>query len=164
MTSKSAVLAASFHSCGYRRSVRPSASSASASTSVGRRDGIPARGVGERDLELVEDGAEPSRRDGARRCERRLDVVVRGLGAVAERDCLLDLEVERHASVLHASSVLDRDESHEALELARVADELLAHERRGAEARERALDTRERSLLRGAPAAEAAAIDLEGGA
>ena len=94
---------------------------------------------------------------GSRRHERRLEVVERGRGSVAERDRLLDLEVERHAAVLDAAAVLDRDEPQEALELAGAPRELLVRERRGAEARERALDAREPAPPGDAPRAAAAA-------
>ena len=112
---------------------------------VGRLDPVAARGGGEVVAERRERRLELSGRGGVAAEEDRLEVGERGGRAVAERDRLLDLEVEHDAPVADAASVLDRDELGEAQELAGAPQLLRVGERRGAEALERALEPDERA-------------------
>ena len=88
----------------------------------------------------VEQVAEPPRVLLVLEREQVLEVTEGLGGAVAERDRLLDLEVERDLSVLHAAPVLDRDEGEEAQELPGAPQLLLPGERSGAEALECRVD------------------------
>ena len=75
---------------------------------------------------------------GSRSVELALEVRERGGGAVAEGDRLLDLERDRHAAVVDAVAVLDRDQVEEADELGGAARLLLGREGCGDEALEHA--------------------------
>ena len=112
---------------------------------LGRRHPVAARGGGEVVAERRERRLELSRRGGVAAEEDRLEVGERGGRAVAERDRLLDLEVEHDAPVADAASVLDRHELGEAQELAGAPQLLRVGERGGAEALERALEPDERA-------------------
>ena len=103
-------------------------------------DDIASRGICEIRLEGVEVSPETACARPVDREERREQVHVGGLRSVTEGDCLLDLEVERHAPVRDAAAVFDGDEPQEALELARATDELLLREGSGTKTLESSLD------------------------
>ena len=114
------------------RSASSSASCASASISSGSATCSPRAARRELDRRSRRRRRHPCECAAASRCdERRLEVGERLCGAVAERDRLLDLEVERHAAVVDAAAVLDRDEREEAEELAGPALPPPRRQRRG---------------------------------
>ena len=84
-------------------------------------------------LAMVERQAQLSRGRGVPRGEVRLEIVERGRSAVPEGHRLLDLELQRHAAVLHAAAVFDRHEPEEPVELARAPHDLVRRKRSGAE-------------------------------
>ena len=86
-----------------------------------------------------------------------LEVGERGRRTVAERDRLLDLEVERDLRAADAAVVLDRHEREEAQQLLGAARGLLGRERRGGEALERLADLRARRPVAVGVAARGAA-------
>ena len=125
ITSKSAVSVASFHALDR-------ASAMSAEGVVGRRLDVAGSATASPRAASARAAPSPSSAGAERRVdaasrggEARLEVVEGRRGAVAERHGLLDLELERHAAVLHAAAVLDRHEPEEAVELAGAAHELV---------------------------------------
>ena len=114
MTSKSAVESAFFHSGGKIASARSRMRSAWAFTQLGVGHLAAARRVGQLAPQRQELSSEPPRRGRIALRQHGLAGRERPGGAVAERDRLLDLEVERHPPVVHAASVLDRHEADEA--------------------------------------------------